>query len=60
VSGLVAIEKQGKPLGGNENYRFVSLLRDPFKIFERLVSAPVEPIIDSPTGTGLSIRMVKP
>ena len=43
---VVAIPKPGKPVGDPKSYRPISLLCVPYKIFERLIYARVEPLID--------------
>ena len=43
---IVAIPKPEKPLGDPKSYCLISLLCVPFKIFERLIYAHVDPIID--------------
>ena len=44
---VVEIPKPMKPVGDPKNYRLISLVSVPCKILERLIYAPVEPIIDS-------------
>ena len=41
-----AIPKPGKPVGEPKSYRPISLLCVPYKIFERLIYAGVEPLVD--------------
>ena len=43
---VVAIPKTAKPVGDPKSYRPIFLLCDPYKIFERLIYARVEPLID--------------
>ena len=43
---VVAIPKPVKPVGDPKSYRPISLLCVPYKIFERLIYARVEPLID--------------
>ena len=43
---VVAIPKPGKPMGDPKCYRPISLLCIPYKVFERLIHARVEPLID--------------
>ena len=43
---VVAIPKPTKPVGDPKSYRPISLLCVPYKIFERLIYACVEPLID--------------
>ena len=43
---LVAIPKPAKPVGDPKSYRPISLLCVPYKIFEKLIYARVEPLID--------------
>jgi len=42
---IVVIPKPEKPWGDSKSYRPISLLCVPFKILERLIYAPVEPIM---------------
>ena len=44
---VVAIPKLKKPVEDPKSYRPISLLCVPYKIFERLIHARVEPIVDS-------------
>ena len=43
---VVAISKPGKSVGDPKNYQPISLLCVPYKIFEKLIYARVEPLID--------------
>ena len=43
---MVAIPKPAKPVGDPKSCRPISLLCVPYKILERLVYAPIEPLID--------------
>ena len=43
---VVAVPKPSKPVEDPRSYRLISLLCVPYKIFERLIYACVEPLID--------------